>query len=46
MIYVGLDVHKGFSRMGCFDPAIGEKAMCGREERSEMSAGPSAFHAA
>jgi transposase len=24
MIYVGLDVHKGFSRMGCFDPASGE----------------------
>jgi len=24
MIYVGLDVHKGFSRMGMFDPATGE----------------------
>jgi hypothetical protein len=24
MIYVGLDVHKRFSRMGCFDPATGE----------------------
>jgi hypothetical protein len=24
MIYIGLDVHKGFSRMGCFDPASGE----------------------
>ncbi len=23
MIYVGLDVHKRFSRMGCFDPATG-----------------------
>ena len=24
MIHVGLDVHKGVSRMGCFDPATGE----------------------
>jgi len=24
MIYVGLDVHKRFSRMGCFNPATGE----------------------
>jgi transposase len=24
MIYIGLDVHKRFSRMGCFDPATGE----------------------
>jgi len=24
MIWVGLDVHKRFSRMGCFDPATGE----------------------
>jgi len=24
MIWVGLDVHKCFSRMGCFDPATGE----------------------
>ena len=24
MMYVGLDVHKGFSRMGAFDPAAGE----------------------
>lgn len=24
MMYVGLDVHKRFSRMGCFDPAPGE----------------------
>jgi len=24
MIYIGLDVHKGFSRMGGFDPATGE----------------------
>jgi len=24
MMYVGLDVHKRFSRMGCFDPATGE----------------------
>ena len=23
MIYVGLDVHKGFSRVGVFDPATG-----------------------
>jgi hypothetical protein len=24
MIWIGLDVHKGFSRMGMFDPASGE----------------------
>jgi transposase len=24
MIWIGLDVHKRFSRMGCFDPATGE----------------------
>jgi len=24
MIYIGLDVHKRFSRIGCFDPATGE----------------------
>jgi len=24
MMYIGLDVHKRFSRMGCFDPATGE----------------------
>jgi len=24
MIYIGLDVHKRFSRMGCFDPATGD----------------------
>jgi len=24
MSYIGLDVHKRFSRMGCFDPATGE----------------------
>jgi len=24
MIYIGLDVHKRFSRMGCFDPATEE----------------------
>jgi len=24
MIYISLDVHKRFSRMGCFDPATGE----------------------
>lgn len=29
MIWVGLDVHKGFSRMGLFDPATGELADVG-----------------
>jgi hypothetical protein len=24
MIWIGLDVHQRFSRMGCFDPATGE----------------------
>jgi hypothetical protein len=27
MIYVGLDVHKRFSRMGTFDPATGDEVI-------------------
>jgi transposase len=38
MIYIGLDVHKGFSRIGLFDPASGELQDLGkvRNERSEL----------
>jgi len=40
MIWVGLDVHKGFSRMGMFDPATGELQDLGevRNDRDEMAA--------
>ena len=40
MIYVGLDVHKGFSRMGMFNPADGELRDLGnvRNEPSELAA--------
>jgi transposase len=40
MIWIGLDVHKGFSRMGVFDPATGELADVGQvsTEREELAA--------
>ncbi len=40
MIYVGLDVHKSFSRMGAFDPATGEIQDLGqvRNEREALAA--------
>ena len=40
MVYVGLDVHKGFSRMGVFNPADGELRDLGnvRNEPSELAA--------
>lgn len=39
MIYIGLDVHKRFSRMGLFDPATGELRDLG-----EVSNDPEALH--
>jgi hypothetical protein len=37
MIWIGLDVRKGFSRMGCFDPATGEVHDLGSASNEESA---------
>jgi transposase len=50
MMWVGLDVHKRFSRMGCFDPATGEVHDLGSVMPSPrtavLEAGRSSYHMA